>query len=214
LILRVSPTLTINEGAIAPAESQKHMTDPTHPPEGEPLIRAIAMPADANPPGGVLCVADLQRPRLSEISRQLGNSHSLENNLRRKHVVIYTDGACSPNPGPGGCSGVLLYEKHRKEIAEGYRHTTNNRMEPMAVVRALESLNQKCSVQIFTDSRYVRDAFERGWIKKWKSNGWKTTLREDVLNTDLWAQLCELCQAHHCVFHWIKGHDRTKEMRE
>jgi ribonuclease HI len=135
----------------------------------------------------------------------------LEKNRRRKNVVVYTDGACSPNPGPGGCSAVLLYEKHRKEIAEGYRLTTNNRMELMAVVRALESLNQKCSVQIFTDSRYVRDAFERGWIKKWKSNGWKTRLREDVLNTDLWTRLCELCQVHDCVFHWIKGHDLTKE---
>jgi ribonuclease HI len=135
----------------------------------------------------------------------------LDKNRRRKNVVVYTDGACSPNPGPGGCSAVLLYEKHRKEIAEGYQLTTNNRMELMAVVRALESLNQKCSVQIFTDSRYVRDAFERGWIKKWKSNGWKTRLREDVLNTDLWTRLSELCQVHHCVFHWIKGHDRTKE---
>jgi ribonuclease HI len=136
---------------------------------------------------------------------------TLAKNRPRKNVVVYTDGACSPNPGPGGCSAVLLYEKHRKEIAEGYRLTTNNRMELMAVVRALESLNQKCSVQIFTDSRYVRDAFERGWIKKWKSNGWKTRLREDVLNTDLWLRLCELCQVHECVFHWIKGHHRTKE---
>jgi ribonuclease HI len=115
----------------------------------------------------------------------------LEKHEPRKKVVIYTDGACSPNPGPGGLGAVLLYGKHRKEIAEGYRRTTNNRMELMAVVRALESLNQSCSVQIFTDSRYVRDAFEQGWIKKWKANGWKTVLREDVLNKDLWTRLSE-----------------------
>src|SRR5258708_38288595 len=99
------------------------------------------------------------------MSRLLRNSYSLDKNRHRKNVVVYTDGTCSPNPGPGGCSAVLLYEKQRNEIAEGYRLTTNNRMELMAVVRALESLNQNCSVQIFTGSRYVRCAFERGWIK-------------------------------------------------
>jgi ribonuclease HI len=135
----------------------------------------------------------------------------LEKHEPRKKVVIYTDGACSPNPGPGGLGAVLLYGKHRKEIAEGYRRTTNNRMELMAVVRALESLNQSCSVQIFTDSRYVRDAFEQGWIKKWKANGWKTVLREDVLNKDLWTRLSELCEGHRCSFHWLKGHSKSKE---
>jgi ribonuclease HI len=135
----------------------------------------------------------------------LGNAES------SKEVRIFTDGACSPNPGPGGLAAVLLYGKHRKEIAEGYRCTTNNRMELMAVIRGLESLNQPCSVQIFTDSRYVQDAFEKNWIKKWQSNGWKTALREDVANKDLWMRLSELCDQHQCSFHWVKGHSRNRE---
>lgn len=130
---------------------------------------------------------------------------------RPKAVKIFTDGACSPNPGPGGLAAVLLYGKHRKEIAEGYRRTTNNRMELMAVIRGLESLNQECSVQIFTDSRYVRDALERGWIKKWKRNGWKTISREDAANKDLWVRLGELCETHRCSFHWVKGHSKNRE---
>jgi len=84
-------------------------------------------------------------------------------------------------------------------------------MELMAVIRALESLNQPCLVNIYTDSRYVRDAFEQGWIKKWKRNGWKTRLEEAVLNKDLWTRLVELCEVHQCRFHWVKGHGRTRE---
>jgi ribonuclease HI len=129
----------------------------------------------------------------------------------RKKVKVFTDGACSPNPGSGGLAAVLLYEKHRKEISEGYRRTTNNRMELMAVIRALESLNQPCLVNIYTDSRYVRDAFEQDWIRKWKRNGWKTRLEEAVLNRDLWMRLSDLCEVHQCRFHWVKGHGRTRE---
>ena len=81
----------------------------------------------------------------------------------------------------------------------------------MAVIRGLESLNQECSVQIFTDSRYVRDAFEDGWIRKWRSNGWKTILREDVANKDLWIRLSELCETHSCSFQWVKGHSKNRE---
>jgi ribonuclease HI len=117
----------------------------------------------------------------------------LDNQTSRKKVKVFTDDACSPNPGSGGLAAVLLYEKHRKEISEGYRRTTNNRMELMAVIRALESLNQPCLVNIYTDFRYVRDAFEQDWIRKWKRNGWKTRLEEAVLNRDLWTRLSDLC---------------------
>lgn len=135
----------------------------------------------------------------------------LENGKSKKIVKIFTDGACSRNPGPGGFAAVLLYGEHRKEIAQGYRRTTNNRMELMAVICGLETLHEECSVQIFTDSRYVQDAFVKNWIKKWRSNGWKTSLRQDVANKDLWIRLGDLCEKHDCSFHWVKGHSQNQE---
>jgi ribonuclease HI len=136
---------------------------------------------------------------------------NLENTKSKKTVKIFTDGACSPNPGPGGLAAVLLYGRHRKEIAQGYRRTTNNRMELLAVIRGLETLHEECSVQIFTDSRYVQDAFAKNWIKKWRSNGWKTSLRQEVANKDLWIRLSELCKKHDYSFHWVKGHSQHQE---
>ena len=124
----------------------------------------------------------------------------------KKEVIIYTDGACSGNPGAGGYGAVLLYGDKRKELSQGYRMTTNNRMEVLAVIKALEILKGQCSVTLYSDSKYVVDAIEKGWAKKWKANGWKRNQKEMASNIDLWERLLELLEKHHVVFHWVKGH--------
>ena len=124
----------------------------------------------------------------------------------KKEVIIYTDGACSGNPGAGGYGAVLLYGDKRKELSQGYRMTTNNRMEVLAVIKALEILKGQCSVTLYSDSKYVVDAIEKGWVKKWKVNGWKRNQKEMASNIDLWERLLELLEKHHVVFHWVKGH--------
>ncbi len=124
----------------------------------------------------------------------------------KKEVIIYTDGACSGNPGAGGYGAVLLYGDKRKELSQGYRMTTNNRMEVLAVIKALEILKGQCSVTLYSDSKYVVDAIEKGWAKKWKTNGWKRNQKELASNIDLWERLLHLLEKHHVVFHWVKGH--------
>jgi ribonuclease HI len=123
-----------------------------------------------------------------------------------KSVEIYTDGACSGNPGPGGFGFVLFYKKHRKESSGGFRWTTNNRMELMGLIIALTALKEPCSLTIHTDSQYLMGAFAKDWITKWKKNGWKTSSKKDVQNQDLWRRLDALLQAHQFSFKWIKGH--------
>ena len=123
-----------------------------------------------------------------------------------KTVIIYTDGACSGNPGPGGYGVVLIYGKHRKELSGGEPSTTNNRMEIMGVIKGLESLKEPCEVAIYSDSRYVVDAIEKGWAKRWKENGWMRNKKEPALNTDLWEALLILLDKHKVKFHWVKGH--------
>ena len=126
-------------------------------------------------------------------------------------VVIYTDGACSGNPGPGGCAAVLLPGGLRQEISRGYRWTTNNRMELSGVILALRMLKGRCSVDIHTDSQYVMNAFQKKWIGRWKANGWRTTAKTAVRNIDLWKALdAELAQ-HEARFHWVKGHSDHPE---
>lgn len=128
-----------------------------------------------------------------------------------KPVVIFTDGACSGNPGPGGCAAVLMQGGQRKEIFRGYRWTTNNRMELSGVILALQTLKTHCSVDIHTDSKYVMDAFQKNWILRWKANGWRTTAKTAVRNIDLWKALdAELAQ-HEARFHWVKGHSDQPE---
>ena len=124
----------------------------------------------------------------------------------KKEVVIYTDGACSGNPGPGGYGVVLLSQGKRREISAGYRKTTNNRMELMAVIRALEELKMPCQVTLYSDSKYVVDAVEKGWAKKWKQNGWMRTKTERALNSDLWERLLSLLEQNEVAFRWVKGH--------
>jgi ribonuclease HI len=123
-----------------------------------------------------------------------------------KTVAIYTDGACTGNPGPGGYGIVLLYNNHRKELSGGFRLTTNNRMEMMAAIVALQSLNQPCRVTLHSDSKYLVDAITQGWARKWQANGWKRNKKESAKNPDLWQQLLALCDHHQVEFRWVRGH--------
>jgi ribonuclease HI len=123
----------------------------------------------------------------------------------RKAVTIYTDGACSGNPGPGGWGAILSMGEHRKELSGGEAPTTNNRMELMAAISALEALKQPCTVTLYTDSKYVQDGISK-WIHGWKRNGWKTADKKPVKNAELWQRL-ELARARHEVeWKWVKGH--------
>ena len=130
-----------------------------------------------------------------------------------KKVTIYTDGACQGNPGPGGYGAVLIYGKHRKEISGGYRLTTNNRMEIMAVIRGLSSLKDKCDVTLYSDSKYVCDTIMLGWAKRWRSKGWYRgkTKGKKALNSDLWQQVLDLCDQHNIEFVWVRGHAGNPE---
>ncbi|MGB0563092.1 MAG: ribonuclease HI [Spirulinaceae cyanobacterium] len=123
-----------------------------------------------------------------------------------KSVTIYTDGACLGNPGPGGYGVLLIYGGHRKELQGGYRRTTNNRMEIQAAIAGLEALKEPCTVELYTDSKYVVDAIEKGWAKRWRANGWRKNKKEPAKNPDLWAQLLQLCDRHRVSFRWVKGH--------
>ena len=123
-----------------------------------------------------------------------------------KQVIIYTDGACSGNPGPGGWGAVLLYGRHKKEISGGAAETTNNRMELTAVIRALAILKEPCRVDLYSDSKYVIDALEKGWAWGWKRKGWVKSDKKPALNPDLWEELLALVQKHELTYHWVKGH--------
>jgi ribonuclease HI len=124
-----------------------------------------------------------------------------------KEVMLYTDGACSGNPGPGGFGVVLLYTEHRKELCGGYRRTTNNRMELLAVIRGLEALKGRCGVTLYSDSKYVLDALTKGWARRWRANGWRRNKKgEPAVNPDLWTRLLDLCDGHEMRYQWVKGH--------
>ncbi len=122
-----------------------------------------------------------------------------------KDVIIYTDGACSGNPGPGGWGAILRYGGHEKELFGGEADTTNNRMELMAAIAALESLREPCVVDLYTDSNYVRHGISE-WIHGWKKNGWKTAAKKPVKNDDLWKRLDAALGQHQINWHWVKGH--------
>ena len=122
-----------------------------------------------------------------------------------KEVTIYTDGACSGNPGAGGYGVVLMYGAAKKELSEGYRLTTNNRMELLAVIKGLEALKEPCQVNLYSDSKYV-DAIEKGWVVKWRQNGWMRNKKEKASNVDLWERLLVLLAKHQVKFIWVKGH--------
>jgi ribonuclease HI len=126
-------------------------------------------------------------------------------------VVIYTDGGCRNNPGPGGYGVVLLHDGRRQELYGGYAKTTNNRMELTACIIGLESLDRRHSVVVYSDSQYVVNGIEKGWARKWKANNWKRTAHEMAENSDLWARLLDACDKHEVKFRWVRGHDGNRE---
>ena len=123
-----------------------------------------------------------------------------------KTVTIYTGGACSGNPGPGGWGAILMYGAHKKELSGGEASTTNNRMELTAVIQALSLLKEPCIVDLWSDSKYVIDGLEKGWARGWKARGWKKADKKPALNPDLWEQLLALTDVHSLRYHWVKGH--------
>lgn len=123
-----------------------------------------------------------------------------------KKVVLYTDGACSGNPGPGGYGAILIYNGIEKEISGGEKNTTNNKMEMLAVIKGLEMLKEPCEVEVYSDSAYVVNSIEKGWIDSWKKNGWKKADKKPVKNIELWEKLLDLMQKHKVTFLKVKGH--------
>jgi ribonuclease HI len=126
-------------------------------------------------------------------------------------LTIYTDGACIENPGPGGYAAIIDYEDHYQELSGGFSKTTNNRMELMAAIMALESLHENYHVTIFSDSRYLVNAMSKGWAKHWQKWGWKRNKRQMAQNPDLWERLLKVCERHDVEFKWIQGHGSNSE---
>jgi ribonuclease HI len=123
-----------------------------------------------------------------------------------KSITLYTDGACSGNPGPGGWAAILRWQDHEKVLSGGEKLTTNNRMELTAVIRGLEALKEPCEVTVYSDSKYVVDAMEQGWALGWRAKGWKRRGSEEAKNPELWARLLELGETHRLRWSWVKGH--------
>lgn len=127
-------------------------------------------------------------------------------NKQLKSVDIFTDGACKGNPGPGGWGAILRYKEVEREISGGEVQTTNNRMELMALIKALELLKEPCHVRVTSDSKYVLDALQKGWARGWRARGWVKGDKKPALNPDLWERLLDLVEQHDMEYHWIKGH--------
>lgn len=123
-----------------------------------------------------------------------------------KHIDIYTDGACSGNPGPGGWGAILRYNGVEKELSGSQKETTNNRMELTAVIEALKALKEPCETTVYTDSKYVCDAITKKWVYSWQKNGWRKADKKPALNVDLWEELLALLDRHQTEFIWLKGH--------
>lgn len=128
-----------------------------------------------------------------------------------KTVEIYTDGACSGNPGPGGWGSVLIFGEHRKEMSGGEKETTNNRMELTAAIEALAALKEPCNVILTSDSKYLIDAITKGWLTNWRKKGWKKSDNKPVLNVDLWERIIPQLEKHTIKFVWVKGHSGHPE---
>lgn len=126
-------------------------------------------------------------------------------------IVIYTDGGCDPNPGPGGWAAVLTFGQHRKEIYGGFVETTNNRMEIFAAIAALREVKKKLPIVLWSDSQYLVDAVEKGWARRWRANGWRRNSKESALNPDLWETLLALIETLEVQFRWVRGHAGVPE---
>ena len=140
------------------------------------------------------------------LGKQVLSGRRLLKRRTMKTVTIYTDGACSGNPGPGGWGAILMYGPHKRELSGGEAATTNNRMELTAVIEALSLLKEPCIVDLWSDSKYVIDGLEKGWAKGWKARGWKKADKKPALNPDLWDRLLALTEVHSLRYHWVKGH--------
>ena len=128
-----------------------------------------------------------------------------------KTVTLYTDGACSGNPGPGGWGAILEYQGTEKELSGGESSTTNNRMELTAVIEGLSALKEPCIVELYSDSKYVIDGLSKGWAVSWRKNGWKKADKKPALNPDLWEKLLDLTEKHQLHYHWVKGHAENEK---
>jgi ribonuclease HI len=131
--------------------------------------------------------------------------------ISMRHVEIFTDGACSGNPGPGGFGVILRFGTAEKELSGGEPSTTNNRMELMAAITGLRALKEPCSVTLYSDSQYVVNGITKGWAKKWKANGWRRSNKDPALNPELWDELLTLCERHQVTFQWVRGHNGHAE---
>ncbi len=123
-----------------------------------------------------------------------------------KTVTLYTDGACSGNPGPGGWGAILMYGAHQRELSGGEASTTNNRMELTAILRALEALKEPCAVELYSDSKYAVEAIDKNWVYGWQKRGWVKSDKKPALNVDLWEQILLQLQRHTVTLHWVRGH--------
>ena len=128
-----------------------------------------------------------------------------------KTVTLYTDGACSGNPGPGGWGAILEFMGHEKEMSGGEESTTNNRMELTAVIRGLQALKEPCIVELYSDSKYVIDGLQKGWAESWRRRGWVKSDKKPALNPDLWGELLDLTEKHTLHYHWVKGHAENEK---
>jgi ribonuclease HI len=128
-----------------------------------------------------------------------------------KQIVIFTDGACTGNPGPGGYGLILRHGEKQREMSGGFRRTTNNRMELMACITGLQTLRYPCKVTLYSDSSYVVNGITKGWAKRWKSKGWMRTPTDAAVNPDLWGTLLDLCDTHDVTFEWVRGHAGHEE---
>jgi len=131
--------------------------------------------------------------------------------LRAGKILVYTDGGAMNNPGAGGYGVVLRYKGHRRELSGGFRWTTNNRMELLACIEGLKALKRRCSVVLYSDSRYVVNGMTKGWAERWQARGWRLSNDQDVKNADLWQHLVELCSLHDVEFRWIRGHSGNRD---
>lgn len=129
----------------------------------------------------------------------------------KKEIELFTDGACSGNPGPGGWGAILRYKGKEKELSGGELNTTNNRMELTAAIKGLSALKEPCKVTLTTDSKYVADGITLGWAESWRKNGWRKADKKAALNPDLWEELLNLCEKHEVKIVWVKGHDGHPE---
>jgi len=125
---------------------------------------------------------------------------------KRKHITMYTDGSSLGNPGPGGYGVVFQFGPHRRELSGGFQHTTNNRMEILAAIEGLHTLEEPCRVTLHTDSQYLVNAITKGWVRRWQANGWQRNKQEVALNVDLWTRLLPLLEQHEVTFVWVRGH--------